>query len=597
MRFLHDNVKLRKGFTLIETVIGVAVFAIISLAIYQAYVSLFTLAADNQYTVLALNLANQEFEIARNLPFANVGEVSGIPSGSIPHVQNITNGGIPFVVTTTIRNIDIPFNGVQSIYPSPDSKLVEVQVGCPTCANFSPVDLVTNIAPKNLESATTTGALFIQVFDANGIAVAGASVHVVDSKVSPSIVVDDTTDNTGMLEILGAPPGVNAYNVTVSKTGYSSAKTYPPGGNGNPNPTQPDATVVVQQVTKISFSIDKLSTMSFQSVTPECASVGPVNFNLTGAKLIGASLPKYSQNLSTGSGGSLNLSSMEWDSYTVADLDSTYNIIGVNPLNPIALNPNSSLSVMLVVQPKNPKSLLVTVKDSSTGLPITGATVTATSSGSYSNTQITGRGYLTQTDWSGGSGQDIFSNSAEYFSDDGNVEVANPAGDIKLKKTSGYYATTTVLESSTFDTGSASNFYNLVWAPTSQPPQTGANSVKLQFATATSSEPSSWNYSGPDGTAGSYYTTANTVLNANNNGNRYARYKVFLSTQNSTSTPDISDISFTFSSLCTPPGQVVFSGLSSGTYNISVSHSGYSTSTASTSVSSNWTEDVVNLAP
>ena len=231
---------------------------------------------------------------------------------------------------------------------------------------------------------------------------------------------------------------------------------------------------------------------------------------------------------------------MEWDSYTVTDKDSSNDIIGINPLNPIALSPNSSQSIMLVTQPKNPKSLLVTVKDSTTGLPVTGATVTATSSGSYSSTQITGRGYLTQTDWSGGSGQSIFSNPSEYFADDGNVEVASPAGDIKLKKISGYYATSTVLESSTFDTGSASNFYNLTWAPTSQPAQSGSNSVKFQFATASTSAPSSWNYAGPDGTSGSYFTTANTLINLANNGNRYARYKVFLSTKSSTSTPDIS---------------------------------------------------------
>src|SRR3989338_5868992 len=100
-----------KSFTLIETLVWVAVFLVIATAVYQAYTSLFTLINLNQYKILGLNLANEQFEIARNLSYSDVGEISGIPNGKIPHVQNFTRGGIPFIVIFTVRNIDLPFDG------------------------------------------------------------------------------------------------------------------------------------------------------------------------------------------------------------------------------------------------------------------------------------------------------------------------------------------------------------------------------------------------------------------------------------------------------------------------------------------------------
>ena len=283
--------KNKKGFTLIEILVGVAVFAVVAMAMYQVYASLFTLTSLNQYKIIALNLANEQFEIVRNLTYSDVGEIGGIPNGKIPHIQNLTRGGVPFVVTMTIRNVDLPFDGTigsttnNDLSPA-DNKLVEVQVDCSGCKGYTPVNLTTTIAPKNLETASTNGALFIKVFDGNGIAVSGADVHIVNAKVTPNIVIDDITDTNGMLQIVDVPPGVEAYNITVSKTGYSTVKSYIPSVN-NPNPTQPDATVVIQQVTQVSFSIDKLSTLSISSVSPTCSPRGNIDFNITGSKTIG----------------------------------------------------------------------------------------------------------------------------------------------------------------------------------------------------------------------------------------------------------------------------------------------------------------------
>lgn len=597
---LFNKVNRNKGFTLVETLVGVAVFLIIATTTYQAYISLFNLINLNQYKIIALNLANEQFEIIRNLPYADVGIPSGIPNGKIPHIQNLTRSGIAFVVTTTIRNIDLPFDGTIGSTTRPDlspadNKSVEVEVDCPTCKNFTPIFLTTTVAPKNLETASTNGAILIKVFDSNGVPLQGASVHVLNASTTPDIIIDDVTDSDGFLQIVDAPPGTSVYEITVTKSGYSTDRTYAPGGSGNPDPTKPHATVILQQLTPISFSIDRLSTLSFSSATPLCVPVGSIDFSLSGAKNIGLNLPKFSQNLVTDGSGNKILNNMEWDSYTLVGTDSSYDIVGINPLNAIILNPGTSLDASIIVAPKNSRSLLVTVKDSATQLPITDADVHVTY-GSYNVTKTTGRGFINQTDWSGGGGQSTSTDTTMYYSDDNNIDVSNPAGDIKLKDVFGTYNSNGWLESSTIDTGSASNFYNLTWSPVNQPVQTGTTSVRFQFASSTTT-PETWDFKGPDGTSATYYTSPNSTISSIHNGDRYARYKVYLSTLVTTSTPAVSDVSFTVTSSCTPPGQVIFSGLSSGTYHVEVSKTGYSTFDQDVPVTSSWQEKEVILSP
>jgi Tfp pilus assembly protein PilV len=587
----------KRGFTLMEALVGTALFLVIAAASYQAYASLFVLSANNQYKILALELANEQFEIIRNMPYSNIGIVSGIPNGVIPYVQNITRGGIVFTVQTTVRNIDQSVDGSMgsSTDSSPaDNKFVSLTIGCADCKNFSSTTLSTWVAPKNLETASTNGSIFIKTFDANGNPIAGANVHIVNSTVVPSIVVDDTTNNSGILQVIDAPPGTSAYNITVSKPGYSTEKTYPPGGAGNPNPTKPDATVLVQQVSQNSFSIDLLSTLSVSTVTSLCSPVPNTGFTLTGSKTIGAGVSKYAATTTTDALGQNNLTNMEWDTYTFGLNSSSYDLAGLNVLNPVTLNPNASQRVLLVVAPKNPDSLLVTVKDNANGLPLTDATVLLTNGSGYSASQITGQGFVNQTDWSGGSGQQNLSSTNKYWNDDTNVDVTHPTGDIKLFNNSGY-APAAWLESSTFDVGTTSNFHTLIWLPGTQPTGTGANSLKFQLASATSSTPAFWNYLGPDGTGATYYTSANSPIGTMHDGDRYVRYKTFLSTASATNTPDVSDVSFSFTTGCTPPGQVLFQNLVPGNYTLTVSKGGYVTYASAISISSAWKEQIVNL--
>lgn len=546
-----------KAFTLVETVVGVGVFLLVSTAAYQGFAGVLRFIAHSQYRIAAANLANEQIEIIRNLPYADVGIVGGIPPGKVTNVQELTRSNYTFIATTTIRNVDLPFDGqigstTNDLSPA-DNKVVEIEVGCPSCQGMKPVFMTSQVAPKNLETASTNGALFVRVFDAGGLPVPEAAVRV----TSTTTTINDTTNINGMLQLVDVPPGIERYAIEVSKGGYSSDQT------------TTNASVLLQQVTQTSFAIDKVSKINFSSVTDSCAPVPSFAFSLVGSK------GKYNENLATNVSGERSLTNMEWDTYTITATDASHDLIGLNPLNPFLLSPDTEQSMKLIVAPKDPQTLLVTVKNSAQ-LPLSGATVTLNGVD-----KVTGLGSHTDTDWSLGTA-----------TTDGNIDYTSTPGEFKLTTAFGEYVSSGTLESAPFDTGSVSNFQKFLWAPEYQPVDAGPDSVYFQVATAaTSTGP--WTYRGPDGTTGSYFTSPDSTISASG---RFIRYKAYLSTAVATTTPLVSDVSFIYTTECTPPGQVVYTGLSNGTYNVTVSKTGYTTVVVPVTISGAWKEQEVILS-
>jgi type II secretory pathway pseudopilin PulG len=587
----------KKGMSIVEALVGTAVFIIVAVGVYGSFLKIFDAVKISHAKILAVALINEQFEVARNLPYGDVGIVSGLPVGKLQHEEELVRDGITFNVTRTVRNVDDDFDGTIGGTPndlSPaDYKIVEVEVNCTSCKKFTPISLTTNIAPKGLETASQNGALFVKVFDASGLPIQGADVHIENNQRIPSITIDDVTDVNGMLQVIDAPPGGSAYEITVSKSGYSTEQTYPIGGTGNPNPLKPHATVAIQQLTQDSFTIDRLSTLNIRSVDETCSPIGSIPFDLTGEKLIGEDpdVVKYDNSFTTDSNGIKDISGLEWDVYSADITDNLHDFLGIIPNFPLQLPPNTTQRVYFVLAPKDPYSLIISIKDSSTGLPISGADVNLSNTSAFDQTKISGTGSLNQTDWQGGGGQEEFLDNTKYFEFNGGIEDSDEPGVLKLSKIDlDNYNISGELVSSTFDTGSASNFQELRWEPLTQPVETGDDSVKFQVAT--NNDNLTWNFLGPDGTGSTYYTEGNQNINTVHNGNRYFRYKIFLNTTSTLSTPTVSDIGFTFTSECVPPGQVRFSNLNSGGYDLSISKNGYQNYHDHLNISNNTTREI-----
>ncbi len=589
------------GFSLVEVIFSATIFTIIAISVYSGYANLNRLISASRDKVIGVDLLNEQFEIIRNIPYASIGLVQGIPVGVLQATSTIVRDGRTFSIVKTVRNIDNPFDGTLGGSPndlSPaDYKLVEISLNCAACRNFSEMKASSYFAPKNLETASNNGALFIRVFDANGNPVPQARVEITNS--SAGVYIVETTDNNGSLQIVDAPPGINAYRIIVTKSGYTTDRTYAPSIS-NPNPVKPDATVVLRQVTQISFIIDKVSIINVRSRDLQCAAVPSVSFNISGAKLIGTNpnIVKYSGSFSTDSAGSKTLSNIEWDTFTLTP-GGVGNLIGINPASPFSVLPDSVQNVDMIFGEGIPNNLLVTAKDSATGLPLSGVHLTLTQ-GVFTAEKVTGRGYMEQTDWSGGAGQSTYTNDTMYYSDDGNIETSSPNGELKLKKVLGNYVGSGFLVSSVFDTGTSSNFSNILWSPTDQPPQTGSDSVRLQLATSPdNTSTTTWEYLGPDGTASTYYNVGNNNISQVHNGGRYFRYKIFLKTNASNKTPNIASVAVTYTSDCIPPGQSLFPGLSSGNHRLILEKTGYQTQQYDVNIITNddWQSIEVNMLP
>jgi prepilin-type N-terminal cleavage/methylation domain-containing protein len=368
-----------KGFSLIEILISVGIFAMLATIVYSTVLTLIRESRLYRENTTLSSIADQYLEIARNLPYAQVGTKSGNPHGALPDLANAT--------TTTVNNtvyqmyyavsyVDDPADGTALLGTDTapnDYKQLKFYIKNTTTGVVS--SFLSTVAPKGLESLSSGGALSIKVFDSLGVAVPYAIVNITNTAVSPNINVTRITDANGNWVEVGLPNSANSYHIVVTKSGDSTDQTYPVTG-GNPNPTKPDATVLNGQVTQISFSIDKLSNLTLNTVDQSCAAVSETNIGLHGDKIIGTpNVLKFNNTYSSNASGNVTLNNIEWDSYTPSLTTTSHMLYGSLPVQSLALAPDTSQQLTLVYGPKTTNSLLVIVKDSATGNSIASTSI------------------------------------------------------------------------------------------------------------------------------------------------------------------------------------------------------------------------------
>lgn len=688
----------RRGFSLLESLITIGIVVVVAEVVYSWSFLMVRSGRDAQARTVAAGIATEQLELIRNAKYDDIGTTTGYPVGIFPATQAIARGDLQFRVDIYVDYVDDPFDGnaagtipdkPQDTAPT-DYKRVEVGV-CWNAGCTNPLQLTTTVSPAGAEIPSNTGALFINVTDSNGVPVPLVDLVVTNTTVIPNLNIVNKTDVDGRLQLLGLPPGDN-YHVVASKTGYTSDATGPVAN--------PDASVFVGGVTEVSLFIDRLSTIVLTTETAgTCAVQGNIQLQLTGLR----SAP---QTVTTDANGNETVNNLLWDTYDISLLTASLDIAGSDPPLPISLAAGTTLSLRLKLLPHQPHSLLVTVLDSGTKLPLTDVSVHLTGPGT-DDTKVTNQGSLSQTDWSGGSGQAAIGDLTKYDGSTGTPDVSQ-AGSLTLAthdltpQVDETFATTTAedttattavwttgapgnvqlpadganpgqyqsaaiaqsrklnvsdgrildvtltpsetlqgqtiqyfvaadgvqfeavtpgvkhsfvttgtdfrwqavlstgnpvetpvltgvslvytqrvldgsdatLTSSTFDTGATSTFSTLAWNPGTQPAAAGPDALRIQIAT--NNDGATWNYFGPDGTAGTYYTISGTTLGAEHNGHRYVRYQVFLHTDSPLVAPLLNDLSIIHSNACLPPGQVFFSPLASdGDYTVTVSKPGY----------------------
>jgi prepilin-type N-terminal cleavage/methylation domain-containing protein len=387
------NFKLHKGFTLLETVIALAVLGMFFAATAYMLQQVLVEIGQSRLQATALSLGQAKMETIRNLPYSQVGTAGGIPQGPLLQSEAVTTNGLVFTVTTSVVYVDDPFDGLAPIDTiNNDYKRARVEVTWGGAyPSRQPVTLVSNISPKGVETTAGGGTLIVQVFDSLGQPVPAATVTVDNTVVAPAIHTQTLTSALGILVLPGSPACVACYKITVTKNNYSTDRTY--ATSEVANPLQPYATVIVSKVTQLSFAIDVVSTVIVNSVNSAYQPQTNVQFTLRGGKIVGYTAldePVYKYTFATNTGGgTVNIPALEWDNYTLDFSNSLYNLSGSNPVQPFPLPPATNQTVTAVVTPKTSTSLLVVVKNNAGELQSSASAELSNAGIGYDTTKVT----------------------------------------------------------------------------------------------------------------------------------------------------------------------------------------------------------------
>jgi hypothetical protein len=262
-------IQAHRGMSFMDVIVGTALMLIIFTALTGLLRTSLQVSMAAKNRSIATTIAESQMEYLRSLSYDSVGTVGGIPSGLVPQIATTTQNGIPFTVRTFVDYKDDPADGLGSADTNgitTDYKELKVTVSYILSGTTKSVDLVSNYAPLGLETTTNGGTLKVNVVNAAGVALSGASVRIQNTVLSPTVDLTTFSDSDGVVYLPGAPTSTQ-YQIAVSKAGYSSAQTYLRDAT-NQNPTPGYLTVVKNQTTTATFAIDLLANLNIRTYTP-----------------------------------------------------------------------------------------------------------------------------------------------------------------------------------------------------------------------------------------------------------------------------------------------------------------------------------------
>ena len=447
------------GFTIIELMVTTFIIGTVVTGMFGLFLLSLRGSQTAERRVAAIALANERMEMVRNLPYLDVGTSGGVPSGSILQSEVVTRNSTPYTVTTDIRYIDDPYDGLitdgiegkavvchsppgnpggqatlvigeaalqahlshgDTEGPCPgdpdptgadsvntDYKQVRVSVTWPNQFSASPVLLISQVAPQGLEGGDATGTLDFTALDALGNPVEGATVRLVNQSTNPAIDITSTTNSLGRYVLPGLEESSQTYELSVTKSGFTTEMTYgapqsltpvPPSPPAVPDPDYVHLTMLAREVTEKTFFIDQaaqleINTLHQASPTPSptatpSPTVAPsVAYTLQGTKTIGtdgSSNPVYKvdEDVVTDASGVYTHTGLDWDSYimTIDGPTTGFVIKETSLVMPFVVNPADSLSVDVTLVDHTASTLHVTIVDQNNA-PVDNATVQLTGNG------------------------------------------------------------------------------------------------------------------------------------------------------------------------------------------------------------------------
>ncbi len=267
---LWRTISNKRGFSIVEALIGIALVSIVFAGIFGAYRLGVKMVWLNKAKVGASAIAAGHVELIRGLPYESV----GLKNAVLPNAAGIldatvleTAGGVQYTTTiSAVYAVDAADGMGMSDSCNWDYKKISVK----TAWNGDypgEVVFLTDIAPQSQAQEAQTclsqpgGVLTIRVSNSSGIMISSPVIEIHDPLSGQ--LVDYKVPNTG--EYSFALP-VGMYRVLISKTGYNNIRTY--GTQELAAPNDPDLMVFNGAATEKSFSIDLAAAISIDAVSP-----------------------------------------------------------------------------------------------------------------------------------------------------------------------------------------------------------------------------------------------------------------------------------------------------------------------------------------
>ncbi len=258
--------KRSRGASFIDAVVGTALMLLVFIGLFGVIRMALLSVGLGKAKTGAVALANEQVEYLRSLPYNSVAVLGGIPAGAIPATEVVTLNNIAYTRRTFVQFIDSPADGVGAADVNgiqADYKVAKVDVLWMFRDMERTVSLITSIVPKGIETLDGGGTLVVNVVDAGGLPVSSADITITNDAVSPSISISTFSGVDGVAYFPGAPTST-AYQIITTKDGYSTDQTYT-ASVSNPNPNPGTLTVVGDTITSSTFRIDRLSDLTIRS--------------------------------------------------------------------------------------------------------------------------------------------------------------------------------------------------------------------------------------------------------------------------------------------------------------------------------------------
>lgn len=399
------------GFTIVELMVAMAIFAIVIVATGVVMGSALNLNRQNQSRDVAANLGAAEMDVVRSTQFKD------LPIGRVERTQAV--GAITYTIVrdTEWLQVNATTDSCQISNANADYLRVTVRITWPEMRGTQPVTTQTVITPPVGAYDPENGHVSVRVMDAQGGPV--DAVPVVLSKGTATW--NQTTGTSGCAFF--AYKAAGAYTVSLNKPGYVDDQ-------GVAGPVQ-SVTIAAGATTNLQFSYDEAATLSVTlqgrtGLPPATGTapndVGPVT--IANTHLTPAGMKTYA-----GTGATRTITVFPWaDGYAgyagycaaanpVGKNGSTpYYSGGVMP-SPVAVTPGGT-TAMIVPMPE----VAVTITRTGTGAPVSGRYIVAT--------PVSGTGTGCTTINLGQTGSD------------GKLQVALPYGTWQIRQGTSYTSTT-----------------------------------------------------------------------------------------------------------------------------------------------------------